>query len=136
MSLLHHMDSFILWLVLFPLLIGILPCHLIAKQKKTPCQVYLCGFFTMLGIFQVPAVVIVLQRGHLSVLIRIMFWIAVVLSFLGFVLAVVRITKTTAEESFELPSIRGKSRSELGLWIIFYILLALQLVASVLVTFA
>ena len=60
MSLLHHLDTFILWLVLSPLLIGMLPCHLIAKQKKTPCQVYLCGFFTMLGIFQVPAVVIVL----------------------------------------------------------------------------
>ena len=133
MSLLHHLDTFILWLVLFPLLIGMLPCHLIAKQKKTPCQVYLCGFFTMLGIFQIPAVIIVLQRGHLSSLIRIMFWIALVLSFLGFVLAVVRITKTTAEESFELPSVRGKSRSEVGLWIVFYILLALQLVASVLV---
>ena len=133
MSLLHHLDTFILWLVIFPLLMGMLPCHLIAKQRKTPAQVYLCGFFMMLGIFQIPAVIIVLRRGHLSLLINIMFWIAVVLSFLGFVLAVVQITKTTAKESFELPSVRGKSRSELGLWVVFYVLLALQLVVSVLV---
>lgn len=133
MSVLHSLDPFILWLIVFPLLIGMLPCHLIKKQKKTPGQVYLCGLFTMLGIFQVPAVIIVLQRGHLSALIRIMFWIAVVLSCAGFVLAVVRITKTTARDCFQLPTIKGMSSEQLVFWGTFYVMLAVQCAMSVIV---
>ena len=131
MSVLDRLEPFILWLGLFPLLMGMLPCHLITRQKKSFGQIYLCGFFMLLGIFQVPAVIIVLQRGHLSKLITIMFWIAVTLSFLGFVLGVIRICKTTAEDSFRLPALRGRSRSELAFWALFYVLLAVQLVMSV-----
>ena len=133
MSILHSLDTFILWLVVFPLLMGMLPCHLVLKQKKTPGQIYLCGFFLLLGIFQIPAVIIVIKRGHLSILIQIMFWIAVLLSFLGFVLAVVRITKTTAEESFCLPRMKDRNRSEIFMWGVFFVLLAIQIVMSVVV---
>ena len=131
MSVLHAIETFILWLGIFPFFMGVLPCHLIVRQGKTFGQTYLCGFFTMLGLFQIPAVVFVLKRGRLSHLIFVFLLMAACLSFMGFVLATIRVTKTSMEDAFQFPHLKKKKKQEIILWAVFCIMLALQLFMSV-----
>jgi len=136
MALLRGIPALLLWMFVFPVLTGILPAKLLFREKWTVLKSGLCGFFVMLGLFQINAVWCIRQIRTLSFLTKLQLAECILLAVVGIVLMIPekqkRREKKTAPEAAPSEK-RERKREECILWAIFGALILLQFILSALV---
>lgn len=136
MTLLRAVATLLLWMVIFPVLTGILPAKLLLKKRWSVLGSGLCGFFLMLGLFQINAVWCIRKIRTLGFLIRLQSAELILISLAGIAVLVLEIGKKHTfqknKEEAAKPR-RERKREEYVLWGLFFGLLLLQFLMSVLV---
>ncbi|MCL2050998.1 MAG: DUF6077 domain-containing protein [Lachnospiraceae bacterium] len=118
----------LIWLVIIPFLIGLLPARFLPKEYRTPGTVFLAGFIIYLAVFEVVGVIVVLNAVHggMAILLKWFTPLAVALASLGLGAEIV------------VPAVRPHIRTKTKIlsleakfiWLLFFLLLAFQLFIS------
>lgn len=131
MNIFEIIVMFILWLVVIPFLMGIVPGFLFEKQKKRIGTIYLAGWIFMAAIFQLVSVPLVLKMKTFSQLEELYTIIILIIVIASCFVMIVTVGISALIDFVELPSFKKMTRQEVILWGIFGLLLTLQVVMSI-----
>lgn len=119
------------WLVVFPICIGVLPAFALKKTSVRFGSIYCYGFLFMLALLQFVAVPFVVLEKSFSQLLFVYRIALISLSVLGFLLAVLECYRKSIEEFFCLPSPKRLTRNSLITYLLFFALFLFQIIMSV-----
>lgn len=123
----------IVWLFLIPLCIGAIPATFVDKKQYSPSFMWTSGYILEWAVFQVICVPIILMEDmgerYFPYVVYSFGTVSVLLGIEGIVLWLCKARKTPREKS-------RTTKKELVFWIVFGVLLAIQLVASVTMHYA
>lgn len=120
--------TLVLILVVAPFLIGLIPCSFMARERRTPGQVFIMGTVINLTLMQLIAVPMVIYDGFGFNKIVIIYSVLLVLfSIGGLVLAILRIRK---DKHYFVQEILRKNRTleEKIEWVMFILIVVFQIV--------
>ncbi len=126
LQLLREIFVFILWMGIFPVLTGLLPAYYIGRRKLQPVLIWCCGFFIMLGAFEIPATICIIFRLTLTHLTIVSLLLLMMLSVLGIFFLMLK-----EPEERRLSFHKKMGKEEKFLWGIFFLLLIFTMVLSV-----
>ncbi len=119
----------ILVLVAAPFCIGLLPVQAMEKEKRSPAAVLVAGYLCMMALFQLLAVPVILKSSHGYELLVTVYSLALGLLAAAGLLAAFR-QYSRGDGSFFLGRPEWPGRSGLILWLLFFGLLAFQLIMN------
>lgn len=122
---------FILWLVVIPFLVGIIPGFLFEKNKKRIGTIYMTGWVFMAAIFQLVTVPFVINLQVFSKVEEIYTIIIVFVAILSCLVMIISVGVSSLIDFVELPSFKKITKQEMICWIVFFMLLIFQLIMSV-----
>lgn len=133
MQLFQQISNLVVWLLILPLLIGIMPAYVIERNKRMPGTIYLSGWLVMGTIFQLFAVPFIFTKKSLTELEFVYSAVIIILGFCGLLFYVIGITHDGAKEFLGIEGKRKKNsdKGQLRYWIIFGGLLLFQLIMSI-----
>ena len=130
MDILRQIVCYIIWFGVIPFCAGVPVSHLRHKREKSLGVTYLCGVFLMMSVFQLVAVPCVLLKKTLSELIVVYDLLMVAFTMIGMVTMIMGIVRSSLEEYFEWFRGRKYTVTDIVTWVVFFLLLALQMVLS------
>ena len=130
MAIVLKVCTFIYWLGLIPLGLGIFPINLIKKERRRLSLIYLCGLALMICIFQIMGTVFVFRLKPFSELETVFTISSTILSFSGLIYALIDIGRKGLNSYFEFPSIKKLDKKDLITYILFGGLLITQMVLA------
>ena len=131
MNILKMVSELTVWFVLMPLLVGLFPCHLIVKNHKRLSTIYLCGWLLMISVFQIVATFFVIKGYTLTGLALCYALIMAVLLVVSTAFALTRIVRNGIAEYIHIPDPKSLRKQDILTWILFYGILLMQLILSV-----
>lgn len=126
MIIIQQIATFVLWLGLIPLAMGVLPVYVLKKTERSIGNMFLLGWITMLAVFQLFAVPYVIQKRTLTDLVSIITIVVTVISVMGLLVAVAEMTRGIMDSSYVLPNWKRVKPSNWLLWILFVGLVLFQ----------
>lgn len=124
-----HILGLLLWLVIMPLCIGLIPANFISADKRNPGFVMLAGYFVMWAVFEVTTIPMVLfvKYDNFKVASGCFMTVSILCAIAGLGLA---FRNRKRGEVFAKPAfghVREMSRAERIEWLLFFALLGFQL---------
>lgn len=124
-----HILGLLLWLVIMPLCIGLIPANFISADKRNPGFVMLAGYFVMWAVFEVTTIPMVLfvKYDNFKVASGCFMTVSILCAIAGLGLA---FRNRKRGEVFAKPAfghVREMSRAERIEWLLFFVLLGFQL---------
>lgn len=128
----------IIWLLVIPTCIGGIPAAFVDKQGKSPAFMCICGYMIMWAVFQVICVPFVLLENKYNGMFPYVVYGfgggALLLAVIGAVLFVRKRKKADVNAVINRVESR-RSLTEIVAWAVFFLLVLIQLAASVLMTY-
>lgn len=124
-----HILGLLLWLVIMPLCIGLIPANFISADKRNPGFVMLAGYFVMWAVFEVTTIPMVLfvKYDNFKVASGCFMTVSILCAIAGLGLV---FRNRKRGEVFAKPAfghVREMSRAERIEWLLFFVLLGFQL---------
>lgn len=109
MGTIYTLIMLLLWLLIIPILIGIIPASILPERRRSVIVTFIAGYLVSLAVFEVVAIpcMLLITYGAFSSCVKIYLFIEVLLAVVGFILGIVLIKKKKQEDlsSGELNSI-------------------------------
>ena len=133
MDLFNIIINLFIWFAVFPFLAGLIPSSFMNRVGRTVTEVYLCGLFTMFAVVEICAVPSILLGKTLSFLVALIMSVMSALSVIGLIILAVGFAAETLPVFFRFRIYKNVGMADGMLWVIFFILLAIQLGMSIMV---
>lgn len=121
--------SLIIWLLVIPFCIGLLPVYLLPEKDRTPGMIFLSGYFVMFALFELVGIpiVILVTYNSFSLLSNLFMALSIV-----FALAGAGLTLFSRKKGYKLSLWKKEDFRKTGLeekicFLIFFLLLAFQM---------
>lgn len=130
MELMQQIFSFILWLFVIPMMIGVMPSFVLERRQKTFSTIYLSGWLVMGAVFQALAVPFVMNKKSLTELIFTYSAIIGIFVVGGLLIYIFGILHDGIEDFLQLPDFKALKKDGLY-WGLYIVLLFFQMIMSV-----
>ena len=130
MEIIQQIMCLILWLLIIPFFVGIIPTYLIEPKNKKITTIYLCGWLLSIAIFQVIGSAFVLTSRSLTDLVFVYSFVIFFISVSGALIVVLGMVRNTTVEYFHIPNFKSLKLRDWLTWGVFAILLGFQLLHS------
>lgn len=131
MELLQQIISFFTWLVVIPIMIGVMPSFALERRQKTMSTIFLSGWLVMAAVFQVLAVPFIMNKKSLTELEFTYTAIILILAISGLLFYIVGILHDGVDEFIVLPKKESIEVKVFIYWAIYIGLLLFQVVMSI-----
>lgn len=131
MSIVNSIIMYILWLVIVPFLMGIIPGFIFEKSKKRIGTIYLSGWIFMTAIFQLVSVPMIIKMKFFSELETVYTIVLAALAILSAVILIIRVGTNSFIDFVELPQIKKLDKNQLIGWAVFAVLILFQIAMSI-----
>lgn len=128
MLMIHGAASLLLWLVIVPVFVGVLPASLVEPSKKRISTIFLCGWLLTVAIFQLIGSIFVMALRSLTELISVYIIVMVILSVAGAIITILGIVRKGLSEFIYIPSLRKINKTDYVTWGVFVIFLIIQMI--------
>ncbi|MDR0221826.1 MAG: DUF6077 domain-containing protein [Lachnospiraceae bacterium] len=121
--------SLIVWLLVIPYSVGLLPARFMEGERRTPGVILLAGYMVFFAVFELVAIIVTLTTVYegLARLLGIFTPLAIILAALGLGWELVRpVGEKVSLFPLKIP-FKDQSWEERAVWLIFLIILAFQL---------
>lgn len=131
MAVVRIIACYILWLGLVPLCAGVIPVYFFGKKPRNFGTTFLLGWVLMLSIFELLAVPFIVEGRSLTDLSKTFMIVMLITSLAGVIITIIGLGKCAVNECYEMPRLKEIGKSGWMTWLIFALILLVQLIMSI-----